>query len=95
MQNENEAKKLKVGSPHYPPLQKTAEQTIINPPADLMRRLGSPKASSDVIFGATVIPEKAWPDDGQLDLTSKVDRVNGAIKAALAEQGQWSLSGVR
>ena len=74
----------------YLPLQKTAEQYILNPPEELMRRLGSPRASSDVIFGATAIPEEAWPDDGQLYLTTKPERVNKAIKAALAQKGQWS-----
>jgi len=74
----------------YPPMQKTNEQYILNPPEDLLRRLGSPKASNDVIFGATAIPEEAWPDDGQLYLTTKADRVNDAIKAALAQKGQWS-----
>ena len=78
------------GKSNYLPLQQTPDQIIINPPEDLMRRLGSPKASSDVVFGATAIPEEAWPDDNQLYLTTKPDRVNDAIKAALAQKGQWS-----
>lgn len=78
------------GKSHYLPLQETADQIIVNPPEDLMRRLGSPKASGDVIFGATALPEEAWPEDGQLYLTTKTDRVNDAIKAALAQKGQWS-----
>jgi ERCC4-related helicase len=86
----SEAIEESTGKSDYLPLQDTGEQIIINPPEDLMRRLGSPKASSDVIFGATSIPEEAWPDDGQLYLTAKVERVNSAIKAALAQQGQWS-----
>jgi ERCC4-related helicase len=77
-------------SNRYPPLQQTAEQIILNPPEELLRRLGSPKAHSDIIFGATAIPEEAWPDDGQFHLTTKPERVNTAIKAALAQKGQWS-----
>ena len=85
-----DAQEEATGKKTYLPLQKTAQQYILNPPEDLMRRLGSPRASSNVIFGVTAIPEEAWPDDGQLYLTSKVDRVNDAIKAALAQKGQWS-----
>ena len=86
----SEAMEESTGRNGYPPLQKTAEQYILNPPEDLMRRLGSPKASSDVIFGATSIPEEAWPEDGQFYLTTKSERVNDAIKAAFAQKGQWS-----
>lgn len=78
------------GNCNYLPLEETKDQIILNPPQDLLRRLGSNKANSDVIFGATAIPEEAWPDDGRLYFTTKVERVNTAIKAALAQKGQWS-----
>lgn len=42
------------------------------------------------MFGATVIPEESWPDDGHLYLTEDPDRVDQAIRAALAQKGQWS-----
>ena len=74
----------------YPPLQKTGAQYILKPPPDLRRRLGVPVAAGDVIFGATAIPEEAWPEDGHLYLTTDQDRVDKAIKAALAQKGQWS-----
>jgi ERCC4-related helicase len=76
--------------PAYLPLQKTPAQFILNPPPDLRRRLGSPRAAGDVIFGATAIPEESWPDDGHLYLTEVPDRVERAIWAALAQKGQWS-----
>lgn len=72
------------------PLQKTNHQLILNPSKELQRRLGAPGAGGDVIFGATSIPQEAWPDDGQLYMTTEVDRVNDAIKAALAQKGQWA-----
>ena len=76
--------------PSYLPLQKTGEQFILNPPPDLRRRLGAPGASGDVVFGATAIPEESWPEDGHLYLTEDPDRVDQAIRAALAQKGQWS-----
>lgn len=75
---------------HFPPLEKTAHQYILNPPQELQRRLGAPSSDGDMIFGATAIPQEAWPEDGQLYLTSEVDRVSDAIKAALVQKGQWS-----
>lgn len=82
---------------HYPPLQHTAKQTILDPPAELRRRLGAAPGNSgnsdrlgDIIFGATAIPEEAWPDDGQLYMTTDPKRVERAIQAALAQRGQWS-----
>ncbi|NEX19867.1 DEAD/DEAH box helicase [Thiorhodococcus mannitoliphagus] len=82
----------------FAPLQKTAAQVVLNPPDDLRRRLGAPRSGSgagsargsDVIFGATAIPEEAWPEDGHLYLTTDPERVDRAIKAALAQKGQWS-----
>lgn len=83
-----------VGGEGYPPLQKTAAQYILHPPEDLRRRLGAPRSTqrsaADVIFGATAIPEEAWPEDGHLYLTTDPERVERAIKAALAQKGQWS-----
>jgi len=80
--------------PSYLPLQKTGKQFILNPPPDLRRRLGAPNsqlgAAGDVVFGATAIPEESWPDDGHLYLTEDPDRVDQAIRAALAQKGQWS-----
>jgi hypothetical protein len=76
--------------PAYLPLQKTGAQFILNPPPDLKRRLGAPGATGDVVFGATSIPEESWPDDGHLYLTEDPDRVDRAIRAALAQKGQWS-----
>ena len=72
------------------PLQNTGEQYILTPPRELRRRLGDPKSSDGVLFGATSIPQEAWPEDGQLRLTTSVDRVNTAIRAAMAQKGQWS-----
>jgi len=66
------------------------KQFILNPPPDLRRRLGAPGAAGDVVFGATSIPEESWPDDGHLYLTEDSDRVDRAIRAALAQKGQWS-----
>jgi ERCC4-related helicase len=75
---------------HYPPLENTGQQYIFNPPAELRRRLGAPGAAGDVIFGASAIPDEAWPEDGQLYLTTDPLRVDRAIQAALAQKGQWS-----
>lgn len=77
--------------PSYLPLQKTAKQFILTPPPDLKRRLGAPGATGDVVFGATAIPEESWPEDGHLYLTEDPDRVDQAIRAALAQKGQWSI----
>jgi len=81
------------GDDAYPPIQKTPSQIILNPPPDLRRRLGAPQGNgpgADVIFGATAIPEEAWPEDGHLYLSTDPARVERAIKAALAQRGQWS-----
>ena len=74
----------------FPPLQKNGPMYVLNPPADLRRRLGAPTAGHDVIFGATAIPEESWPEDGHLYLTTDPERVDQSIRAALAQQGQWS-----
>jgi ERCC4-related helicase len=74
----------------FQPLQNTGQQILITPPPELRRRLGDPKAQDSVLFGATSIPEEAWPEDGQLRVTNSVERVNTAIRAALAQKNQWS-----
>ena len=76
--------------PDWHPIVKTAQQFIFTPPKELARRLGMPGVDSDVVFGATAIPEESWPDDKQLYLTTDPKRVENAIKAALAQQGQWT-----
>lgn len=77
-------------APDWHPLDKTAKQIIFTPPKELARRLGMPGASSDTVYGATAVPEESWPDDKRLYLTADPERVNLAIKAALAQKGQWS-----
>lgn len=74
----------------FSPLQQNGGMYVLNPPADLARRLGAPGASGDVIFGATSVPEESWPEDGQLYLTDDPARVNRSIRAALAQKNQWS-----
>jgi hypothetical protein len=78
------------GDDGYPPIQKTPAQIVLNPPPDLRRRLGAPQGGgpgADVIFGATAIPEEAWPADGHLYLTTDLERVDRAIKAAPRHNG--------
>jgi ERCC4-related helicase len=74
----------------YLPIQKTGGQFVVTPPADLRRRLGDPDAMRDMIFGATAIPEEAWPDDRRFRLTVDSGRVDLAIRAARNLRGQWS-----
>ena len=78
------------GDRSYHPIAKTGQQMIVTPPSDLKRRLGAPDAGHDVIFGATAIPEEAWPEDGRFRLTTDQDRVDLAIRAARNLRGQWS-----
>jgi len=73
----------------YEDLQETGEQILLTPPANLKRRLGVVD-SGGVVFGATAIPEEAWPRDGRFHLTSSPKRVDDAIRAARALSGQWS-----
>ena len=82
--------KEQLDGPDWHPIQKTNHQFILTPPKELARRLGMPGASGDVVFGATAIPEESWPDGNQLYLTSDPRRVDNAIKAAMAQKGQWS-----
>jgi hypothetical protein len=78
------------GDASYHPIEKTPRQFLLTPPSDLRRRLGAPEAGRDIVFGATAIPEEAWPEDGRLRLTTDPDRVDTAIRAARALRGQWS-----
>ncbi len=82
--------KEQIDGPDWHPIQKTPHQFIFTPPKELARRLGMPGADAEVVFGATAIPEESWPDDLQLRLTTDPKRVDDAIKAALAQKGQWS-----
>lgn len=72
------------------PLEFTAQQIIVTPPKELKRYLDAPDAGDGVIFGATAMPEEAWPANGQFRLTEDPERVNTAIRAAMAMKGQWS-----
>ncbi|WP_316195979.1 SNF2-related protein [Bradyrhizobium sp. SZCCHNRI3052] len=78
------------GDGSYHPIEKTPQQFLLTPPSDLRRRLGAPEPGREVVFGATAIPEEAWPEDGRLRLTMDPDRVDTAIRAARALRGQWS-----
>ncbi|MFQ3451768.1 DEAD/DEAH box helicase [Bradyrhizobium sp. UFLA01-814] len=78
------------GDGSYHPIEKTSHQFLLTPPSDLKRRLGAPEAGRGIVFGATAIPEEAWPEDGRLRLTNDPDRVDTAIRAARALRGQWS-----
>lgn len=82
--------KTQVGGSDWHPLEKTAEQFIFTPPKELARRLGAPWVESEMVYGASAMPEEAWPEDQQLYLTASPKRVNNAIQAALAHKGQWS-----
>lgn len=76
----------------YLPLDETesGKLLLLNAPRDLRRRLGAPDEGSDVIFGATAIPEEAWPEHGQFRLTDDREQVELAIKAARHMSGMWS-----
>lgn len=70
---------------------KAADRLIeLQAPPELRRRLGSPDAGSDVIFGATAIPEEAWPTDNRFVLSDQSERIEMAIKAARQQSGYWS-----
>jgi hypothetical protein len=78
------------GDRDYHPIVQTEKQIVFTPPVDLRRRLGAREAGRDVIFGATAIPDEAWPDDDRFRLTVDPDRVDVAIRAARNLRGQWS-----
>lgn len=74
----------------WPGLEKTAEQLIFTPPREVARRLGAPWVDSEMVYGASAMPEEAWPAEQQLFFTESPRRANDAIRAALAQKGQWS-----
>lgn len=82
--------KEQIGGPDWQPLEHTAQQIIFTPPKELAKRLGAPWVDSEMVYGASAIPEEAWPDEQQLFFTDNPQRVDRAIKAALARKGQWS-----
>lgn len=82
--------KDQIGGTDWHPLTHTGEQIIFTPPKELAKRLGAPWVDSEMVYGASAMPEEAWPDDQQLFFTDKPERVDLAIKAALAQKGQWS-----
>lgn len=71
-------------------IEKTDKLWMFAAPPELKRRLGAPDADEGVIFGSTAVPDEAWPDQGRFHFTTDPDRVNTAIRAALAMKGQWS-----
>ena len=72
------------------PIEKTDKLWMFAAPPELKRRLGAPDADEGVIFGSTAIPDEAWPEQDKFQFTTDPDRVNTAIRAALAMKGQWS-----
>lgn len=74
----------------YPDLEEAGKMVTLTAPEDLKRRLGSPSQKEDVIFGATAIPEEAWPEYEQFRLTEDVERVKLAIEAARNTSGYWA-----
>ncbi|MDO6788118.1 DEAD/DEAH box helicase [Cobetia marina] len=74
----------------WPGLEKTSQQMIFTPPREVARRLGAPWVDSEMVYGASAIPEEAWPAEKQLFFTESPKRANAAIQAALAQKGQWS-----
>ncbi len=82
--------KDEMGDHRWRDLEKTGNLWMFAPPPELRRRLGAPDAEDSVIFGATALPEEAWPDRGEFHFTTDPERVNLAIRAALAMKGQWS-----
>jgi ERCC4-related helicase len=82
--------KDELGNEKWQPIEKTDKLWIFSAPPELKRRLGAPDADDSVIFGATAVPDEAWPEHGRFQFTTDPDRVNNAIRAALAMKGQWS-----
>lgn len=74
----------------WQPIQETGNLIIITPPKELKRRLGDSDSKSEIIFGATAIPEESWPDNGEFRLTDDPAQVNLAIEAARHTSGYWS-----
>ena len=82
--------KDELGNEKWQPIEKTDKLWMFSAPPELKRRLGAPDADDSVIFGATAVPDEAWPEHGRFQFTTDPDRVNTAIRAALAMKGQWS-----
>ncbi|NBW42121.1 helicase, partial [bacterium] len=74
----------------YPEIEDRGELLLLQPPEDLARYLGSEDVKTDVIFGASVIPSEAYPEDGEFHLTDHDHRVVRAIEAARNMSGHWS-----
>lgn len=74
----------------YIPIQEQGHLMILNAPKDLKRRLGASDDAGGVIFGATAIPDEAWPQNGQFRLTEDPEKVELAIQAARHTEGYWS-----
>ncbi|NMF83769.1 helicase [Nodosilinea sp. P-1105] len=74
----------------YPDLEESGKMVTLTAPEDLKRRLGAPAQKESVIFGATAIPDEAWPEHDQFRLTADVERVKLAIAAARNTSGYWS-----
>ena len=79
-----------MGDNRWHPIEKTDKLWMFAAPPELKRRLGAPDADEGVIFGSTAVPDEAWPEQGRFHFTTDPDRVNTAIRAALAMKGQWS-----
>ena len=74
----------------FRPLTENGRLLTLQAPPELQRRLGAPQGSQDVIFGATAIPEEAWPADNTFVLSDDPERIELAIKAARQTSGYWS-----
>ena len=74
----------------FRPLTENGRLLTLQAPPELQRRLGAPQGSQDVIFGATAIPEEAWPADITFVLSDDPERIELAIKAARQTSGYWS-----
>jgi len=77
-------------SPEYPRLNAAGHLLTLTAPKDLQRRLGGSGRSGDVVFGATAIPQEAWPEHDEFRLTESPEKVQLAIEAARNMSGYWS-----
>lgn len=74
----------------YIPIQEMDHLMVLTAPKDLKRRLGASDDMGGVIFGATAVPDEAWPQNGQFRLTEDPEKVDLAIQAARHTTGYWS-----
>jgi|GEM_PF-4671094 len=81
---------LQESQPNYLPLEIEGRMITLTAPEDLNRRLGNPTQKNEMIFGATAIPQEAWPENNQFRLTDDVERVKLGITAARNTSGYWS-----